>query len=819
MDESTHLHQGARQPALVVLSIGKLSLGQEAYYLTEVLDGAEDYYLNVGEAPGRWLGTAASGLGLDGVVTADDLRAVLAGVHPTTGAPLRATNASMPGLDLTLSAPKSVSIVWGLGDADMAGTVVDCHERAVDAAITYLERYACHVRRGHAGADVIGATGFVAAGFRHRTSRLADPALHTHVLVANLAEGDDGRWTALDSRHVYRHARTAGFVYQAVLRDELARSVGLLFEEVEQGYADVAGVPKALRQEFSGRRREIVASMERHGAHSAKGAQAATLDTRRAKTEHVPEGELRERWAARAEPFGFSVDDLARLRRTPAIDVDDSELAVLVTEQHATFERRDVVRAIAQASTQGASLAAIDERADAFLRSDSAVVVSESRWTTPEMLQIERRAIAVALDGQGGGCGVVTDGSVEASLAARPSLGDDQRRAVHALVTSGNGVDVLIGPAGTGKTFCLDAAREAWETDGYRVVGTALAAKAASELQHGAGIPSQTADRLLLRLSQGRDELTERTVVILDESGMIGTRRLAAVIGEARTAGAKVVLVGDPKQLPEIDAGGLFSGLVHRLGYVELVENRRQLDPDERAVAHELRARQVDQAMTRLERHGGITTASNADLLRDGLVGDWYASRCDGDQAVMIASHRSAVADLNARAREVRLSHGELGEALIEVDGVEFAVGDEVLAHRNDYRLGILNNDHGVARSLTDDGLMIQLDEGRFVELPLGYLEAGHLTHGYAATIHKSQGATYDRVFVLGDDTFTIETGYTSLTRGKEQNQLYLVAPDREESHGFGPTVEPVAAFSAALGRSGAKTAAVDVLDPPGHER
>ncbi|MBA2644402.1 MAG: relaxase domain-containing protein, partial [Solirubrobacterales bacterium] len=274
-----------------MLSIGKLSLGQEAYYLSEVLDGAEDYYLNVGEAPGRWLGSAARAIGLEGVVNADDLRAVLAGSDPTSGAPLRATKADLPGLDLTLSAPKSISIVWGLGDPAIAETVVECHERAVNAAITYLERYACHVRRGHAGAEVIEAGGFVAAGFRHRTSRLADPALHTHVLVANLAQGDDGRWTALDSRHLYRHARTAGFVYQAVLRYELATTVGLLFEEVEKGYADVAGVPKELRLEFSGRRREIVASMERHGAQSANGARAATLDTRRAKGEHVPEPE------------------------------------------------------------------------------------------------------------------------------------------------------------------------------------------------------------------------------------------------------------------------------------------------------------------------------------------------------------------------------------------------------------------------------------------------------------------------------------------------------------------------------------------------
>ena len=297
MDESTHLHQGAHGVP-PVLSIGKLSVGQEAYYLTEVLDGAEDYYLNAGEAPGRWLGRGAEKLGLDGSVTPEALRAVLSGIDPRHEAlRLRATNAAVPGLDLTLSAPKSVSIVWGLGDQALAATVVDSHERAVDAALGYLEQHACHVRRGHAGAEVVEAHGFVAAAFRHRTSRLVDPALHTHVLVANLAEGPDGRWTALDSRHLYRHARTAGFVYQAVLRHELARKVGLLFEEVEQGYADVAGVPKELRRELSGRRRQIVAAMERHGAHSAKGAQAAALDTRLAKADQVPEDELRRRMA------------------------------------------------------------------------------------------------------------------------------------------------------------------------------------------------------------------------------------------------------------------------------------------------------------------------------------------------------------------------------------------------------------------------------------------------------------------------------------------------------------------------------------------
>ena len=656
-----------------MLSIGKLSLGQEAYYLEEVLDGAEDYYLNVGEAPGRWLGSGSAQIGLAGRVEAEDLRAVLAGMRPGGDEALRSTAARLPGLDLTLSAPKSMSLVWGLGDPDTAQAVVDCHERGVDAAIAYLERHACHVRRGHGGVDVQAANGFVAAAFRHRTSRLGDPALHTHVLLANLAEGPDGRWTALDTRHLYRQARTAGFVYQAVLRYELASSLGLLFEEVSQGHADVAGVPESLRRAFSNRRRQIVEAMERHGTVSAKGAQAATLDTRRAKTDHVPEPELRRRWVQRAQPFAFDIAELPRLRRNPTVDVDDHEVAERVTEQHATFERRDVVRACAQAATQGASLDDLEQRADAFLVGAHAVTVPDGRWTTPEMLALEQRTVELAAAGHGSARAVVSREVVDAAVEARPSLGDDQRRVVLDLTTSGKSVDVLIGPAGSGKTFSLDAARETWESSGHRVLGTALAARAAAELHHGAGIPSQTADRLLLRLAQGREHLDERTVVVVDEAGMLGTRRLAALVAEADAASAKVVLVGDPKQLPEIDAGGLFASLAARLGHAELVENRRQRDAQERAVAEELRAGQVDRAVARLERHGRITTADNADLLRDGLVGDWYAARASGEDVVMVASRRSTVADLNDRARQLRLGRRPRsktpGEALLRGRG------------------------------------------------------------------------------------------------------------------------------------------------------
>jgi conjugative relaxase-like TrwC/TraI family protein len=799
------------------MSVGRLAKDQETYYLSEVIEGREDYYLDPGEAPGRWTGRLAEELGLAGVVGADELRAILAGADPRTGAPLRESRATVPGFDLTLSAPKGISVTWALSDRATAEQIVAAHDRGVDAAITYLERHAAWVRRGHAGAELQGADGFVAAAFRHRTSRAGDPQLHTHVLVANMSRGPDGRWTTLDSRSIYAHARTAGFVYQAVMRDDLARSAGFLFEEVERGHADIAGVPEDLRRHFSQRRQEIKDAMEKNGATSARGAQVATLSTRKAKAERLSEAELRERWAGSAREFDFAPENLPRMVRSSAIDADDADLAAILTEHDATFARRDAVRAVAEAATQGASLDAIEERADQFLDSEQAIPLGEGRFTTPEVLALERRTVNLAASGKATDRGLATPDAIERAIGERPSLGTDQRGVVEAITTSGNAVDVVIGPAGTGKTFLLDAAREAWQSSGKRVVGTSLAARAAAELTAGSAIPSVTADRLLRYLEIGRERFDASTVLVVDEAGMLGTRRLAALVAEASLNDAKVVLVGDPRQLPEIDAGGLFSGLATRLGYVTLTENRRQTDPIEREVAAELRAGRVHDAMERLDRHGEITTADNADLLRDGMVGEWHASRARGEDVLMIAGRRAAVSDLNERARELRIANGELGPEVFATTERRFAIGDELLANRNDYALGLLNNERGVLTGANDDALLVRLTDGRKVSVPFSYVEDGDLTHGYATTVHKGQGVTCDAVLVLGDDSFMNETAYTALTRGRARNALFLVQPNDPERHGPALEQDALATFTDAITRSGAKTAAIDTptVEPP----
>jgi len=184
-----------------MLNIGKLAPGGESYYLETVASGMEDYYTGAGEAPGYWLGAAACRLGLSGRVAPEALRAVLGATDPSTGEPLtgRMSRRSVPGFDCTFRAPKSVSLLYGLGDIATSTAVRDAHEAAVAAAVGYLETHAGFSRRGHGGGDRVQVDGFVVAAFRHRTSRAGDPLLHTHVLVANVGRAvDDGAWRTLD---------------------------------------------------------------------------------------------------------------------------------------------------------------------------------------------------------------------------------------------------------------------------------------------------------------------------------------------------------------------------------------------------------------------------------------------------------------------------------------------------------------------------------------------------------------------------------------------------------------------------------------------
>jgi ATP-dependent exoDNAse (exonuclease V) alpha subunit len=315
-------------------------------------------------------------------------------------------------------------------------------------------------------------------------------------------------------------------------------------------------------------------------------------------------------------------------------------------------------------------------------------------------------------------------------------------------------------------------------------------------------------------------------VLVVDEAGMVGTRTLARLLAATQGAGTKLVLVGDHHQLPEIDAGGAFAGLVTRLEAIELTDNRRQVAAWEIAALDQLRHGDLTAAVDAYHVNGRLVAAPGADALREQLVGDWWHAVCEHDlDAVMVAARRADIADLNSRARTRLAADGQLTGRPIEAAGHEFRVGDRVLCLRNHRHLGVLNGTRGTVthtdrrhRQLT----VRREDTGAQVVLPGDYLDAGHLTHGYALTAHKAQGLTCDATFVLGSDDIYREWGYVALSRGRTDNRLYLTASDHEQvddpTH---PEVHqpdlrtPTQRLTAELTRSHQQALALDHLPDP----
>jgi Ti-type conjugative transfer relaxase TraA len=839
-----------------VLSLGKIQLSGESYYLNAVADGIDEYYRGVGEAPGRWVGTASHSLGLDGEVESSDLHAIWAGENPATAERMgRFPNRKVAGFDLTFRAPKSVSILAGLGDPDTAQVVRESHEAAVDAAFAYIEREAARSRTGKNGVNQIEVNGLVAAAFRHRTSRAGDPHLHTHVLVANMAEGADGAWRTLDGRWLYLHASTAGYLYEAHLRHELTARLGIEWGPIKEGIADVVGIDDDVRDHFSDRRREIEEHLDEVGFRTARAAQLATLATRKAKKATLDEGSMRDVWEAKAAEIGWDPADLAlaldRVQRAAVetdIEVlaDDLMSADGLTKQASSFDRRDVLRGICSRLPAGATVAEIEGMADRVLdrtevirlvetdgpgllssnvirRTDGTIVaasgVGDIRWSTAELIGIERHVVGRATARTDERTAVVPAEVLGEVMDRRPTLAAEQAEMVIRLCTSGNGIDVVCAAAGTGKTYTLDAAREAWDASGHRVIGAALAGIAAQELQSTAAIESMTLAMLQINLDANRIRLDDRTVVVIDEAGMAGTRNLAPILNAADEAGAKVVLVGDPHQLPEIDAGGVLTGLAKRLDPIELTENRRQRTQWERDALEELRCGDVDSAFAAYRDNDRVVQATTAIDVRRTMVADWWSHRLEGDTVAMTAYRRHDVDDLNGRARAYLVRSGDVSGPELVLDDRPYQAGDQIVCLKNNRRLGVCNGTRATIATVDPDRgtLTITLDD-RSVLLPREYLDEGNIAHGYATTIHKTQGATVDRGLVLGTDELFRERGYVALSRGRITNHLYLIgANEIDDSTGHGPPPlidDPVEVVQHALHRQGDKQLAIDTGEP-----
>ena len=298
-----------------MLSVAKLARGREGYYLATLASGREQTGGLI-EPDGRWLGGASAALGLSGTVEGAALRALFSGVDPTTGELLadRHARVRVAAYDCTYSTPKSVSLLHALGPKDVRDHVRAGHEEAAEAALGYLERCGARVRRSPSRGEPtesVPASGFVAAAFLHRTSHAPDPHLHSHVLVANLAQGPDGRWSALDGRGIYLELGAARDLYETQLRSELTRRLGVSWRELQGSWADLGGIDPNVVRAFSRRSAEIAAALEQSGLTGPRARRLAAVRTRPEKDLGTPYEELVSEWRERAYRLGVSDARLA----------------------------------------------------------------------------------------------------------------------------------------------------------------------------------------------------------------------------------------------------------------------------------------------------------------------------------------------------------------------------------------------------------------------------------------------------------------------------------------------------------------------------
>lgn len=906
------------------------------------------YYTDKGTPPGYWLGSGTAGLGTTDrriesgeTVTEDQLRRLLGqGRDPVTAAPLglpyyrhksaeervaarvdrldadlgpaeraaaieqitteeqaRETRRVVAGYDYTFSVPKSISTLWAVADAATQAAIVRAHHVAIADVIALMERDVAATRVGHNGVAQVATRGLIATAYDHYDSRSGDPQLHTHVVVPNKVQGEDGRWRSLDGRPMHAAVVTLSEHYNALLFDRLSRDLGVGWDQRDRGKDrnpvwEMSGVPDELIGEFSSRSAAIDAEKDKliaayvaeHGHQPTTTTilrlrQQAALSTRPDKDLHSL-AELTDQWRHRAHGV-LGQDAAAWARRLldtgdrPAVvraeDVIREDLAALarsVVEQvqtkrstwtrwnlHAEASRQTMGLRFATTADREAVVGLITDAAEAvslrltppelttapaaFRRSDGSSVFRPRHgvvYTSAALLAAEDRL----LDLSRATTGPASDPAVAARVAAVPDdhgrvLSADQQSAVARIAVSGRAVDVLVGPAGAGKTLALGGLRRVWESEHGpgSVIGLAPSAAAADVLAADLGIGTENTTKWAHEHIKGRWNLTAGQLVIVDEASLAGTMILDLLTAHAADVGAKVLLAGDPAQLTAVDAGGAFGMLVRDRnnaegdGAPELADIRRFKSRWERTASLALRRGDTD-VIDVYSEHGRIVDGDHDQVL-DAAYRAWQTDVAAGRSSILIAETSDTVTALNQRARIDRVLAGQVAVDGVSLhDGTTAGRGAIIVTRENDRRLStgkgwVKNGDRWTVEQTHDDGrLTIHRCGARGrrsrVTLPAAYVTE-HVELGYAITAHRAQGATVDTAHLLvHSSSMTREAFYVAMTRGRLANIAYVATDEAHlEDHQHTPGFDDgkIAAHSVLYGvlqHEGAEKSAHDTI-------
>jgi conjugative relaxase-like TrwC/TraI family protein len=771
----------------------------------------------------------------------------------------RGARRAVAGFDYTFSPPKSVSVLWGLADAGTQALLAQAHHAAVADVLDFMEREVAATRSGLATRDgavaQVDVTGVLATAFDHYDSRAGDPQLHTHVVVSNkVMSVFDGRWRSLDSRPMHAATVAISEHYNAVLADRITRLFGAGWEQRDRGRNrnpawEVQGVGEALVREFSSRSGDIDAEKDRlvadyaarHGRQPSartviKLRQQATLATRpdkqlRSLAELCAGWRGRARHLLGADPATWAGGVLAAgdglVLRADDIPLDvidrlGTSVVAAVGEKRSTWRRwnlhaeasrqtmgwrfaaaldREAVVGMVVDAAERASLRLTPDELAApagFQRSDGSSVFRPKRmavFSSEALLEAEERLLARSRNRAAPRLAPCAAEQAMSAASGGRVLSPDQAEALASVAGSGRQVDVLVGPAGAGKTTALAALRAAWERERGpgSVVGLAPSATAAAVLGQDLSIATENTAKWLADHDRGGAGFHDGQLVIVDEASLAGTFTLDRITGLAADAGAKVLLVGDWAQLQSVDAGGAFQLLVSdRDDAPELTDVHRFRADWEKLASLELRHGRpaaLDAYQTRGRVLGGHT-----DDMVEAAYQAWRADTAAGRASLLIADSAATVRDLNQRARHERITAGQVdptSEAALG-DGSRCSRGDLVITRLNDRRLvagrtgWVRNGDRWtVLRTHPDGAVTIRragYTRGASVTLPAPYA-AESLDLGYAVTAHRAQGVTVDTSHVVVSPSTTRENLYVALTRGRDANLAYVATDRPDDAH------------------------------------
>jgi conjugative relaxase-like TrwC/TraI family protein len=756
------------------------------------------------------------------------------------------------GYDLTLTTEKSLGVLALLFDEHTRAAVLDAIRSANDGAMAWLERHAAATR---AHGKTVPVNGWTVASFLHHTSRALDPFPHVHNVVANTVEDDEGERRALDARGLYRHARAASALATAEMRYQLTRQLGVRWRRAAHGGWEIAGIPDAVLREFSRRGNEIDEALRELEAAIGRGARPDEIDhvktaTRPNKT-HVPLEELLAGWWHRAAAHGFDPGRLASCvagptkPREPDIEAVYAALAVAdgICATLSVFDRGDVLANLVKLAvplSDGAhqqplivSATRLKQIADGFLNSPHVVLLtpvednSPSLYSTREMLAVQDRIVVRYRQGRERGAAVVPPAVTKESLARHPELTGEQRTLVRSFCTSGHRTHLAIGRPGAGKTTAMAAARDAWHAAGYRVVGAAVKGEAARTLGSTAAIPSETLAWYLAHDDPLHSPLDARTVLIVDEASTISDRDLDRLGWLAEQTGAALRLIGDPAQHGAVEAGGMFRVICerHPKDVPQLTRTHRLLNWHDRAAADHLRDGDVAAALDELDAAGHLHVIDDDLRAYTYPLTRWWDAHRAGQTHPMVGRSNEVRRALNRLAHQLRRAAGEIGsDELTAADGRQYSTGDRVIAripnrylHPADQpsayvrngAVGTIIHVHPAAQG--DDEMTVRFDDLGIVTVPRSYFDeheidrhgrrAVGIDHAYAVTSYSVTGATHPVSTSRIDEASTRAETYVDITRGREENHLYLTRRQDDLDGEHLPRTPPDAVEEAIMGR------------------